>query len=643
MKSEFILKLKNKRLVIISSTFVILFVSSILGISSIVSAESYSGTVFSRTTWMGYFDNKKDTSGTSVLPEIYSAGHSWKDAIRGDVTSPDTLIAFLKQYNNYWGNTDLTNRAQEATGSAFIVCTMFGYTADECVDNKIIDSKDGRKVADWAWAELKNRLVDRQNKNKIQWNAQVEHCNFINSYYQDDQNDDAFYRKADCANNPDGTKRFSIRIYNDNGTLAYEIFRYCANPLGNLPGIPTVPEVPKTYNLSPSITASPSLVSVGGTVNLKSTIKYSGDVSSPANTTWKVYKSINGGNSYSVSPIYTNIGSISKNISFSVDDSLSSGLAVGTRVCYRLGITPHSNDDSSETFSDPSCITVSDKPKVQVLGGDLMVGGLVNTSTSTISGSIYGSWDEYGILAGKSISGMASAAAFAGGFSGSINTASSYSKLSFNNTNNTNSNCKSSSTIGCYLTSTSLPDVASSFTTTSSTPVLSSGSLTSVASGVYKINSNISISASTITKGKWIVINAVGKTITITGDIKYTDDTLHSISEIPQVIIIADNINISDSVTNIDSWLIAKNGYINTCSAVAIGEKLSSNVCNKQLTVNGPVVANQLYLRRTYTGTGDTPAEIFNLPEDTYLWSYAHASDNTRIQTVYTTELPPRL
>jgi len=99
-------------------------------------------------------------------------------------------------------------------------------------------------------------------------------------------------------------------------------------------------------------------------------------------------------------------------------------------------------------------------------------------------------------------------------------------------------------------------------------------------------------------------------------------------------------------VKQIDAWLIAKSG-LNTCSDV-VGN-LSSTLCNNQLTVNGPVMAGQLYLRRTAgSGTGQDhsgdPAEIFNLRPDAYMWASMRATGGgNRAQTVYTTELPPRL
>ena len=109
---------------------------------------------------------------------------------------------------------------------------------------------------------------------------------------------------------------------------------------------------------------------------------------------------------------------------------------------------------------------------------------------------------------------------------------------------------------------------------------------------------------------------------------------------------------------NIDAWLVATgtgtDGAINTCSDVAVTDKLTGNVCKgstptgKTLKINGPVIAKKIYLRRTYNidppgaVTNTVPAEIINLRADSYLWAAAQAVKTPRIQTIYTTEAPPR-
>jgi len=281
--------------------------------------------------------------------------------------------------------------------------------------------------------------------------------------------------------------------------------------------------------------------------------------------------------------------------------------------------------------------------------------GFVQTSTSDkiINGSKlrFGSWTEYGIIANKTITGAGSGSAFAG--TGMANaTICRASSLSF--TNAGNSTCTPSTIIGNYnMDAHIMPNVEASFPISSSTPILqSSSSLNTLWDNKYTTNGNFTIKESNIRKGQWIVINASTADITINGNIIYTADTFYSVNEIPQVVIIAKNIYIADNVTNIDAWLIAKSGMINTCYSnngviIPVGAKLTTLMCNEPLVVNGPVMTNKLYLRRTAgsdvgTASGN-PAEIFNLRADAYLWSVGRATEDGRIQTVYSTELPPRL
>ena len=71
--------------------------------------------------------------------------------------------------------------------------------------------------------------------------------------------------------------------------------------------------------------------------------------------------------------------------------------------------------------------------------------------------------------------------------------------------------------------------------------------------------------------------------------------------------------------------------------------------CEKQLRINGPIIAKHLFLRRTFTKGGDTsgnnpgePAEILNLRADAYLWGNERSKESGAIKTMHLKELPPR-
>ncbi len=131
------------------------------------------------------------------------------------------------------------------------------------------------------------------------------------------------------------------------------------------------------------------------------------------------------------------------------------------------------------------------------------------------------------------------------------------------------------------------------------------------------------------------------------------EDSYNSISEIPQSILIAKKIIIKDYVTYLDTWLIADEiitcdpnpGWNNT-----VDEKdINTKNCNQQLTINGPVMTKNLKLYRTYgTGFHDgynrlaSPAEIFTMGPEVYLWSYNQAQRYSQATTTYARELAPR-
>ncbi|MBR3163857.1 hypothetical protein IKF15_00925 [Candidatus Saccharibacteria bacterium] len=165
-------------------------------------------------------------------------------------------------------------------------------------------------------------------------------------------------------------------------------------------------------------------------------------------------------------------------------------------------------------------------------------------------------------------------------------------------------------------------------------------------------------------------------------------DQFKSLQEIPQLLIFADNIHITNRVRRIDAWLIAgsddgaNDGVINTCAyndvtgvkggkrldnMQAVSEKADFIACSRALIINGPVYANQIKLQRTGGGgapaysidtglaaSGDANAakirpenfsqraEIFNLRSDAYLWGFYQSERNAAATTTSTQELPVR-
>jgi hypothetical protein len=349
-----------------------------------------------------------------------------------------------------------------------------------------------------------------------------------------------------------------------------------------------------------------------------------------------------------------------------VYDDVTEDLPVGSLQCYALSLNPYTNRPGATGWRHgvPTCVVIAKRPLVQVMGGDLIVGRGIGTNPNAVSrvvtstklisstGLNYGSWSEYGIIPSGVVLGMGSGAAYSGG--AATNAPCSVSVLTF--ANNTGSSCDPAR-VGQYNTLASAPNVASRFTPTAPAP-LNGGSVNLNAlapSRVYTSTAatlNVASSAA-FGAGRWVVINAPGTTVTITGNLSYVNTPLTSISAIPQIVIIANNIIIADGVTNVDAWLIATgsgtNGRVNTCGAgTGITEATlpNANQCNQKLTVNGPLMANHLIMRRTAGAGVDTqsgePAEVFNLRADAYLWATSFSAGSGRIPTVDIKELPPR-
>ena len=330
----------------------------------------------------------------------------------------------------------------------------------------------------------------------------------------------------------------------------------------------------------------------------------------------------------------------------------------GTKICFAFSVRVRAarydtwtDNRWNHSALDPvrNCVIVSKKPKVQVWGGDLSVisppiNNSAVTTTSVKSNNTFGSWVEYGIFATGLTRGIASGSAFANihGLYGASSMCR-YSTLSF-----TNSGC-SGSNVGSYSKNIPMTDVESIFPSAGSTINTGSVVVNNLLSGpgtyIGTRTGNLTLTDSNLDSGKTIILKVSG-TVTITDDLTYSNDPYNNIKDIPQLVIIANNINIDSSVVNVDAWLIAKNGYVNTCSSAGTSNPLSINICSRYLRVNGPVIAKKIYLRRTAgSGTGlasGEPAEVFNLRADAYLWAYSRSSSDNRMRIVYYVSVPPR-
>lgn len=467
-------------------------------------------------------------------------------------------------------------------------------------------------------------------------------------------------------------------VFYNGTTKIYALEIMCANPLGSLSGLPPyVPPTPTNYTLTPSGSIDKTVVEPDDLVHVTNTVINSG--TNPSDQTiWRLTRMVYspgvtlGANdkasrdsssdpcssfmSSGRSTCETVPGQELTNAVFSpgtrtfdpvFEYNVPTNAPVGTKICFTVSVSRPTRDASPVwRHSTLQCIIVGKKPKLQVWGGDIRSGGKIDTSLSTIASqnTTHGSWAEYAALSVGRNTGFGSGA---GLNNGSPNAGqSSWSKLTFANTGN-----MSGCTFGCYDFTLSSGALASQFVASSSVPNLSgTQNLNSLASGTYRAG-DITLSGTTITHGKTIIIVSTG-TVTIDGNITYEDMAYTNIRDLPQVIIKAPNIAIRGGVGQVDAWLLAvsnnNRGTVTTCSDVSFDANLTANLCNNRLIMNGPVVADIIYLRRT--GGSDSqpaqrgdPAEVFNLRADAYLWANGYGSGRGRAQTVYTKELAPRL
>ena len=471
------------------------------------------------------------------------------------------------------------------------------------------------------------------------------------------------------------------------------------NNNGRNSGTPLCVNVPYNYTLIPSIDVPSDVVEAGAKIpNITPRVSNTGATKTRPNIDWVVTRIIvPAGGSISQSQVETGAepcvhfrsGSGNNNDCTSVKngqrefpsggpttitEGILSGetvddLEAGQRVCYATSLRPYSTDPGGSRWrhSAAQCMTVGKKPKLQIHGGDLSVGKYFDGQTAPTTASIvdtgisekqtgtYGSWIEYGILASGAITGSASASGLSG--SGRPNAQNSWSDLTFANTNT------SACPFGCYNQANTMgmmPNIIAEFPVSATTPVAPSSSSIDALNGVYRGSGTIRLLAGELPAGRTVVINAPSARVIIEsngGDnsLRYANGPYTSINDLPQLIIIADRIDIRDSVERVDGWLIAKSngtqgssGIVDTCAFNDnYNAALTSETCGTQLTINGPVMAEKLWLRRTAgSGTGPqdsgNPAEIINLRADTYLWATARSEADGRARTVKQTDVAPR-
>jgi hypothetical protein len=334
-------------------------------------------------------------------------------------------------------------------------------------------------------------------------------------------------------------------------------------------------------------------------------------------------------------------------------------------------------------YGAPYCVTIAKKPNFQVWGSGVYTASGLNTSQSPKlllssndpvlassanpllqngigngSRTVFGSWSEWEVVSLGPVNGFGSGAVFgyetpaAGytaravtypggldGFGGNNAGDKSATLCATSKMTLGNNNCASlpiPGPLGALLPGGSVGNADVQFTTMTTTLMTQlSARYTGSGHGPSEANRNafhidymtaLPDADVTVPKGRVFVydLRSLGK-VTLEHNIKYTEGPYAAISELPQVLIFANDLDIAANVTHIDAWIILDgdgvvtgNGTLNTCPDEVTG----AADCINPLTINGPVYANAILLNRTYgafPGTGNAPthSQVGNAPCET--------------------------
>jgi hypothetical protein len=631
----------------------------------------------------GYFTEKSQKLNSSVSAYVLTGG--LHIATGSQATEKQSFINIVE--SNYE-----TGNAQNSLGGKFIIQTMrqihSGAPASAAPD--LTDFENRVNNSNVVISVVSNPTSNCLGSPAPPGNALGQYRALNSGGF-----DDAFVQNGTISTANCNTIEFKV-----GGALVYEARELCGNVYGGLNGLPAAPP---HYNLTPTVSSNTAAVESGSSdpIVVSPTVTNGGNEASIA-TQWILseftvvpggnYQAVAGTSAYvlgSTASItaYYNSGAppftlktlaSGQNVAFPVNttnlaasDFPVPDIPVGSKVCFALSVQPSSDTNTAWANSAPICVVIGKKPKVDIIGGDVIAGrsfsgtaslkSKIDTSTTIkdvgTTPTTYGSWVEYAAFATGPITGLGSGSAFAGGLQNSSGVCN-YSALSFTNAGSSATcldNATSGGSIGSYSSTQSIPSIQAIFPVPSDSAhnlgVNPTINLATVSSGTFTASGTVTFVGATVPEGVSFILDAPLATVNIQGNINYYPGTLNSLGDIPQVVIIANAIIVDDSatsgiVTNVDAWLIGLTS-VNTCDLPGNASALLTiSTCSDPLQVNGPVMTQYLYLNRT-AGSGigpasDDPAETFDMRPDTYLWAYDQSIKTGRLESVYLSELPPR-
>ncbi|HSX03071.1 MAG TPA: hypothetical protein VLI05_07250 [Candidatus Saccharimonadia bacterium] len=620
-----------------------------------LAAQAYTfppGGVMGRGQFYGYFENRFDNCGASVI----DAGLGYNPAT--DTYTPGYgAPQFIAEVQSHlFSGFD----AQDQTGAAFIVLTMLGVQGPATGGNHATGVNMARSL--WTqWVTQVNGYAAVPGK--VEWDRLMNFpfdgtSTYLNSMYQgrndcggpkppdiQNPNDDTFYTDNEVQSH------LTIIFHNNDGSV-YMLKRNCANPIGPFSplndfhysldgtvspygGAPAlgnagsggIIEAGQSYQLTPSIT-NPSGYQTNSTNidvdNLSPAYIHNNGVTAPgAPVTGDGYLAgactagsdcwfWRFGNGIPPNTTYSEPGGLN----FTVDPATPDG----TSVCFRVVVWPNTEDPTSSLVkgnnSGPYCYTVYKPHYPGIIGtsGDVHAGGGLCTAVGGSLGSITAnsqsqSLGQYVVSSNGPVSGF-----------GSNNVAGG-----------------AAATLGNQAGLGNYYDVCRPDLVATAKAALLSGAVSyqPLAPGTYNLAS-LPASPEGVywhTGGGDVIINAPGgfnqritivstsvvDNIIINGNI-ILNDSGHTANQSPSLgIISAADILVSSAASRVDGYVFA-DGTINTCLEGV--DVASAPACLGTLTVNGFLMGHGLSFRRLGPKTSAavaTVGEQINMTGQLYL------------------------
>ena len=333
-------------------------------------------------------------------------------------------------------------------------------------------------------------------------------------------------------------------------------------------------------------------------------------------------------------------------------------LGIGEKFCVAIAVTKYSSTSSDAFISASTCGTIAKKPTVHVTGGGVGTNGGIKTSVTTTTNDSgkktrYGSWADLDLIAGKAIVNMTSGS----GVSAKPTTTSfpcDLSKLTI-----ANNECNGSATKLGYSSINLNVELAKKLQSK-----YGSGLLSFNGSGLINLDQNFFSNNNTNEALRAVNLGAVSGLsapiyihtdgdMLITSNIIMQDSPTSLAFAYPVILSAEGKISISEDVERLDAWLVAGT-TIDTCTnSNGVSYNISdftSDVCAKQLRINGPVIGNRVDFRRTYGAdlSNPDPQYIESAGDEIdfntifYLYLAYEANNVMQPKTTYARSLAPR-